>query len=115
MEDDSSTKKEEDEINVTDYYLNRNLKRRLNNLETIFEENDISECTTYMSAKRYRRMIQFQQKPSDSKLKKRRAKIKKVFGSKINFKRKCTSMQMLLDKLNGIRAELPAKVSNEVQ
>lgn len=65
--------------------------------------------------KRYRRMIEFKQKPSDSKIRKRRAKIKKVFGSKSNFKRKQASMQMLLDKLNDIRAESPVKINNEVK
>ncbi|CAD1472366.1 unnamed protein product, partial [Heterotrigona itama] len=102
-----------EEIDCKEYYLNKNLKRRLNNLETIYEEkDDPSECITYMSVKRYKRMIQFQKEPTDSKLKKRRAKIKKVFGSKINFKRKRASMQMLLDKLNGIKAESPTKIEN---
>ncbi|OAD58932.1 hypothetical protein WN48_09859 [Eufriesea mexicana] len=102
--------------NFKEYYLNKNLKRRLNNLETIYEEkDDANEFITYMSVKRYKRMIQFQEKPTDSKLRKRRAKIKSVFGSKINFKQRRASMQMLLEKLNGIRSESPAKVDSEAK
>ena len=111
--DNSKKKAHTEETDRKEYYLNKNLKRKLNNLETIYEEkDDPSECITYMSVKRYKRMIQFQEEPTDSKLKKRRAKIKKVFGSKISFKRKCASMQMLLDKLNGIKAESPTKIEN---
>lgn len=106
----------ETEEDITGYYLDKTIKNKPNCLETIYEEkDDISENSIYMSAKRYKRMIQFQQTPSDSKLKKRKAKIKKVFGSKINFKRRYTSMQMLLDKLNGIRAKSPAKTEKEVE
>ncbi|KAK1133647.1 hypothetical protein K0M31_011440 [Melipona bicolor] len=114
MQDNNRKNKARTEgIDCKEYYLNKNLKRRLNNLETIYEEkDDPSECITYMGVKRYKRMIQFQEEPTDSKLKKRRAKIKKVFGSKISFKRKRASMQMLLDKLNGIKAESPTKVEN---
>ena len=104
------------EKGTKEYYLHGSLKRKLNTLETIFEEkDDANESTLYMGVKRYRRMIEFKQKPSDSKIKKRRARIKKVFGSKSNFKRKQASMQMLLDKLNDIRAESPAKINNEVK
>lgn len=108
----TKNKVQTEEIDCKEYYLNKNLKRKLNNLETIYEEKDgTNECITYMSVKRYKRMIQFQEKPTDQKLKKRRAKIKRVFGSKINFKRKCASMQMLLDKLSGIIGESPDRKS----
>lgn len=115
MEDNNTKNKvQTEEIDCKEYYLNKNLKRKLNNLETIYEEkDDTNECITYMSVKRYKRMIQFQEKPTDQKLKKRRAKIKRVFGSKINFKRKCASMQMLLDKLSGIIGESPTKIDND--
>ncbi|XP_003690959.1 uncharacterized protein LOC100870176 [Apis florea] len=115
VEDNNTKNKvQTEEIDCREYYLNKNLKRKLNNLETIYEEKDgTNECITYMSVKRYKRMIQFQEKPTDQKLKKRRAKIKRVFGSKINFKRKCASMQMLLDKLSGIIGESPTKIDND--
>ena len=116
METDSNTKAQgpEIEVNVKEYNLNKNLKKRLKNLETIYEEND--EATdSVMSVKKYKRMIQFNAKPSDTKIKKRRRRIKKVFGSKINFKRRCASMLLLVDKLNSIRAESPTKMENEVK
>ena len=118
METDSNTKAQglEREANVKEYYLNKNLKKRLNNLETIYEEKDeASDSAMYMSVKKYKRMIQFDAKPSDTKIKKRRRRIKKVFGSKINFKRRCASMLLLVDKLNSIRAESPTKMENEVK
>lgn len=116
MESSDKKKSTEKEGDIEDYYLNKNLKKKLNNLETIYEEkDDISESSVYMSVKRYKRMIQFNAKPSDSKIKKRKAKVKKVFGSKINLKRKYASMEMLLEKLNSARTDSPAKVEKEVK
>lgn len=104
--DKQNKTQEEDSKN---YYLHKNLKRKLNSLETIYEEKDEeNENSKLMSVKRYKRMIQFQDKPSDYKLKKRRAKIKNL----ISFKRRCLSMQTLLDKLSSITAESPAKQIN---
>ncbi|XP_078044643.1 uncharacterized protein LOC144474051 isoform X2 [Augochlora pura] len=84
------------EVDVKNYYLNKNLKRKLNTLETIYEEKDDAS-------------------ENDCKLKKRRARIKKVFGLNVSFKRRCASMQMLLDKLNSIRAETSTKIDNEAK
>ncbi|XP_076233290.1 uncharacterized protein LOC143178470 isoform X2 [Calliopsis andreniformis] len=106
----------EKKADAKDYYLNQNLKRKLSNLETIYEEkDDISESTMFMSVKRYKRMIQFNAKPTDSKIKKRKARVKRVFGTKKNFKERRASMQILLEKLNGIKAESPIKIENEVK
>ncbi|XP_053988473.1 uncharacterized protein LOC128891569 [Hylaeus anthracinus] len=114
--DDKKRKTQGPKEEVKEYYLNKNLKRKLNNLETIYEEkDDLNESSMHMSIKRYKRVIQFQETPSDRKIKKRRAKIKKVFGSKVNFKGKCASMQMMLDKLNGIRVEPPAIIDGETK
>ncbi|XP_017877473.1 uncharacterized protein LOC108623462 [Ceratina calcarata] len=114
-----NNRKEMEEVEtrgIKEIYTSRSVKRKLNSLETIYEEkDDANEGIIYMSAKRYKRMIQFQEKPTDSKIKKRRAKIKRVFGSKISFRRKCTSMQVLLEKLNGIRAEASSKIENETK
>ncbi|XP_076160261.1 uncharacterized protein LOC143143166 isoform X2 [Ptiloglossa arizonensis] len=119
MENDDKRRKTqglEGKVNIMEYYLNKNLGRKLHNLETIYEEkDDINESSTHMSIKRYKRIIQFQDKVSNCKIKKRRAKIKRAFESKINFNRKCTSMQMLLDKLNGIKTESPAKIDSETK
>lgn len=109
-------KEMESDEDIKDYYLDKTLKKKANTLETIFEETvNANENSTYMSAKRYKRIIQFQQRPTDSKLKKRRTKIKKVFGSKINLKRKHGSMQILLDKLNHIRSSSPINSESEIK
>lgn len=107
----------ETEEDIKGYYLNTDCKRKLYNLETIFEEkHGPNGNNIYMSAKKYKRMIQFHQIDSDSKVKKRRAKVKKVFGTRINIRKyKATSMEKLLDKLSSIRAESPAKIDNEVK
>lgn len=109
-------KEMENDDDIKDYYLDKTLKKEANNLETIFEESaNANENSSYMSAKRYKRMIQFEQNPTDSKLKKRRTKIKKVFGSKVTFRRKRGSMQVLLDKLNHIRSNSPINSENEIK
>ncbi|XP_076755100.1 uncharacterized protein LOC143425917 [Xylocopa sonorina] len=118
IENNNSNKglQEEKKCDSTKLSVKGSIKRKLNSLETIYEEkDDTNEGIIYMSVKRYKRMIQFQEQPTDSKLRKRRAKIKRVFGSKIHFKRKYISMQVLLDKLNGIRAETSTKVDNEAK
>ncbi|XP_001599705.1 protein tantalus [Nasonia vitripennis] len=98
----------ENEEQIKEYYLDKTVKKHTNSLETIFEEKeDSSQSTNCMSVKRFKRMIQFTPEPTDSKIKKRREKIRKVFGSKINYrKRRNVSMQALLDKLNGLQNDL---------
>ncbi|XP_011690101.1 PREDICTED: uncharacterized protein LOC105451391 isoform X1 [Wasmannia auropunctata] len=93
---------EEQEETVKEYYLDKNIIKKPNNLETIYEENDTAGDDTeyHMSTKRFKRTLMFS--ITASKLKKRRAKIKKVFGSKIRYKTN-GSMQALVDKLNSIR------------
>lgn len=108
----------ESEDQIKEYYLDKTVKKYNNSLETIFEgsEKDDSSQSTTMSVKRFKRMIQFTAQPTDSKLKKRRDKVKKVFGSKINHKKKRkVSMQALLDKLHGSRSDISIPNSNEVE
>lgn len=76
-------------------------------METIFEEKEgfTSSASGGMSNKRFKRMLQFDMQPSESKLKKRRDKIKKIFGS-LNYKKKRkVPMQVLLEKLNELNNE----------
>ncbi|XP_024890908.1 uncharacterized protein LOC112466817 [Temnothorax curvispinosus] len=105
---------EAQEETIKEYYLDRNLNKKSNNLETIYEENDNASDDTAirMSAKRFKRMLMFS--PTASKLKKRRAKIQRVFGSKIRYTRR-GSMQALVDKLNTIRESSPMKIDNELK
>ncbi|XP_012543719.1 uncharacterized protein LOC105841135 [Monomorium pharaonis] len=99
---------------IKEYYLDKKINKK-SNLETIYEENDnlSNDTATCMSVKRFKRMLTFCPSSSElsSKLKKRRAKIQKVFGSKIRYKR--CSMQALVDKLNTIRENSPMKLDNE--
>lgn len=99
---------------IKEYYLDKSINKKSNNLETIYEENDNAgdDAAIHMSAKRFKRMLMFS--PTTSKLKKRRAKIQKVFGSKIKYKR-CGSMQALVDKLNTIRESSPMKMDSELK
>lgn len=53
-----------------------------------------------MSVKRFKRMIQFTTEPTGTKLKKRKDKVKKIFGTKLNLKKKKVTMNSLLKKLN---------------
>lgn len=99
----------ENEEQIKEYYLDKTVKKHTNSLETIFEEKEDSiQSTNFMSVKRFKRSIQFTAEPTDSKIKKRRDKIRKVFGSKINYhkKRRNVSMQALLDKLSGLQNDL---------
>ncbi|EFN84046.1 hypothetical protein EAI_06833, partial [Harpegnathos saltator] len=91
------------EENIKEYYLDKNIKRKPNNLETIYEENDdTSGNSKYMSAKRFKRMLLFKTEPTASKLRKRHAKAQKVFGSKVtkSYNKRRVSMQSILDKLD---------------
>ncbi|XP_011263023.1 uncharacterized protein LOC105255437 [Camponotus floridanus] len=75
-----------EEENIKDYYLDKKINKKIN-LETIYEESDNASDDTgvHMSIKRFKRTLLFS--PTISKLKKRRAKIKKVFGSNMCCKR----------------------------
>lgn len=101
------------EEEIREYYLYKNIKKNQNSLETIFEETNRGnegDIYGYMGKRKYNRIIQFQQQPTTAKLKKRRAKIQKVFGSKINYKKRCITMTALLEKLNDIRLNSPSKL-----
>lgn len=104
---------EEQEDAVKEYYLNNKINKKSNNLETIYEENDNlgDDTAMCMSTKRFKRMLMFS--PTASKQKKRRAKIQKVFGSKVKYKR--CSMQTLIDKLSTIRENSPMKLDSELK
>jgi len=96
---------------VKEYYLDRNVRRKPINLETIWEEveDKADGATLAISSRRFKRLIQFQTTATDAKIRKRRAKIKKVFGTKTSMKRGYTSMQTLINKLNKISSNSPSK------
>lgn len=91
---------------IREYYLDKNLKLSPKKLETILEEKkDTSESNVYIGAKKFKRMIEFQVQPTASKLRKRKARVKKVFGVSVSHRRKCTTMQALFDKLNSVQPD----------
>lgn len=68
----------------------------------------MSENSTVIKGRKLRRLISFDptnQKTSDAKLRKRRAKIKRAFGSKIRAKPKNVDMNAFLKKLNEIKSQ----------
>lgn len=105
------------EDQIKEYYLDKTVKKHTNSLETIFEEReDSSHTTTSMSVKRFKRMIQFSSAPTDSKLKKRREKVKRVFGSKLSSKKKRNvSMQAFLERLNVMQNDMPPINPNDIK
>ncbi|XP_014203462.1 protein tantalus [Copidosoma floridanum] len=106
----------ETEDQIKGYYLDKTIKKHTNSLETIFEEQeDLTPPPNHMSSKRFKRMIQFTTEPTRSKIKKRKEKVKKIFGSKLNFKkRKYVSMNTLLNKLNGLQKDVSVQNPQEV-
>jgi len=100
----------ETEDQIKCYYLDKTVKKNTNSLETIFEEKeDLSPSKNYMSAKRFKRWIQFSNEPTASKIKKRRDKVKRIFSPHLSFRRNILSMNALLHKLNGVQNDEPVQ------
>lgn len=100
----------ESDSEIREYYLDKNLKLSPKKLETILEERKGNgESSIYIGAKKFKRMLEFQ--PTAAKLRRRRAKVKKVFGSHIS--RGKYTMQTLLDKLNSMQPESSPEFDTE--
>ncbi|XP_044015133.1 uncharacterized protein LOC122857165 isoform X1 [Aphidius gifuensis] len=100
----------ENDKEIREYYLDKNLKKRTTTtLETIYEEIDgMNENSTVISGRKLKRLIQFNDKNkqmNDAKIKKRKNKIKRSFGSKIRLKTNNISMPAFLKKLNSIMSD----------
>lgn len=103
------------EENLKEYYLDKNTKWKSNNLETIYEEGDnTTDDCIHVGAKRFKRMLLFNPEPTASKLKRRHARMQKIFGSKHSQKKRAVTMQMLLDRLNSIRTN-SVKTNSELK
>lgn len=102
-----STMENDDEIR--EYYLDKSIKKKTptTTLETIYEEIDgMNENSKIVNGRKLKRLIQFNGKTSDAKLKKRKAKVKRLFDSKIQLKSSGNNkMPALLKKLNSIITE----------
>lgn len=110
----------ENEDDARRLYLNKSVKESPHTLETIYEEDehiaiDANE-QPQMSTKRFKRMINFQRKPNDSnKQKKRRLKIKKVFGSKLSKPRRMELKDVLkrLESIHHSNSSMDTEHNNE--
>ncbi|XP_011306234.1 uncharacterized protein tant [Fopius arisanus] len=94
----------ESEGDIREYYLDKTWKKNQNTLETIYEEIDgMSDNSTLVKGRKLRRFITFDpinQKTNEAKMRKRRAKIKRAFGSKIRAKPASVDMTTFIRKLN---------------
>ncbi|XP_063972114.1 uncharacterized protein LOC135159961 [Diachasmimorpha longicaudata] len=99
----------ESDTQIREYYLDKTWKKNQNTLETIYEEIDgMSDNSTVIKGRKLRRLIKFDpmtQKPNEAKLRKRRAKIKRAFGSKIRTKPNSMDMNAFIKKLNEIKMQ----------
>lgn len=101
-----------EEENIKDYYLDKKISKKIN-LETIYEESDNTSDDTgiHMSVKRFKRTLLFS--PTVSKVKKRRAKIKKVFGSNMWHKRE-NILKNYTETLRIIKEKKPFIIDKEL-
>lgn len=99
------------------YYLDKSVKESPHTLETIYEEDEKiaidSNSEPHMSTKRFKRMINFHRKSNDGKQKKRRLKIKKVFGSKLFKPRRRMDLKDVIKRLESIRSNSPMDAEHE--
>lgn len=93
------------EKSIQNYYLSKHIKRTSSTLETIFEEpiNENNQ-TCYMSIRKFKRVLNFADKNSKSKLKKRSMKAKKN-SSKQKLKVKKIAQEVLLKKLASLEED----------
>lgn len=101
-----------EEENIKDYYLDKKINKKIN-LETIYEESDNASDDTgvHMSVKSFKRTLLFSQ--TISKVKKRRAKIKKIFGSKM-WHKKANILQGYTDTLRIFEESKPVIIDKEL-
>lgn len=96
-------------------YLNKKVKSLSQTLETIYEEPKIqSETETLVSGRKVKRLLTFQlgNQYTKEKIKKRRAKIKKMFGNKSYLNRKKIPMKVFLKTIECL--ELDEAVQTEI-
>lgn len=104
------------EDRIKDYYLDKSIKKRTHNLETIYEESDDvnDDSKIRMSIKRFKRTLVFYDEATLTKVQKRRARIRRLFGPKNKCNRMRISMQACTDKLDAIK-ESSSKIDDELE
>ncbi|GBP80898.1 hypothetical protein EVAR_52203_1 [Eumeta japonica] len=98
-------------------YLNKKVKTTSQTLETIYEEpkNESSETQNLMSGRKVKRLLTFQlgNQYSKDKIKKRRAKIKKLLGNKTFLNRKKIPMQVFLKTIECLELDEELVANNQ--
>lgn len=99
-------------------YLNKNVKTMSQTLETIFEEpkTDKSNSQTLIGGRKVKRLLTFQlgNQYTKEKIKKRRAKIKKLLGNKSFLNRKKIPMKVFLDTIECLELDEVVKTDTTV-
>ncbi|KAI5632748.1 hypothetical protein NE865_14562 [Phthorimaea operculella] len=82
-------------------YLNKKVKTLSQTLETIYEETKTDSNETHMGGRKVKRLLMFQpgSQYTKEKIKKRRAKIKKLLGNKSFLNRKKIPMNVFLQSI----------------
>lgn len=98
-------------------YLNKTVKTTSQTLETIYEEEKTEKngSTSFIGGRKLKRLLTFQigNQYSKEKIKKRRAKIKKLFGNKSCINRKKIPMNVFLKAIECL--ELDESIQPEPQ
>ncbi|XP_050670463.1 uncharacterized protein LOC126969189 [Leptidea sinapis] len=95
-------------------YLNKKIKNVSQTLETIYEEPKSSSSNSKNTGRKVKRLLTFQSQYSKEKIKKRRAKIKKLLGNKTFLNRKKISMKVFLKNIECLELDEVTHSENQV-
>lgn len=98
-------------------YLNKKMNSTSQTLETIFEEPKTSTTETLIGGRKIKRLLTFPlgSQYTKEKIKKRRAKIKKLLGNKSFLNRKKIPMQVFLKTIECLELDEPAIIDKDLQ
>lgn len=98
-------------------YLNKKVNSMSQTLETIFEEPKTNTTETLIGGRKIKRLLTFPlgSQYTKEKIKKRRAKIKKLLGNKSFLNRKKIPMQVFLKTIECLELDEPAIIDKELQ
>lgn len=96
-------------------YLNKKVNTTSQTLETIFEEPKTNNTTeTFIGGRKVKRLLTFQlgNQYTKEKIKKRRAKIKKMLGNRSYLNRKKIPMQVFLNTIECLQLDEPIQTES---
>lgn len=98
-------------------YLNKKMNSTTQTLETIFEEPKTNTTETLIGGRKIKRLLTFPlgSQYTKEKIKKRRAKIKKLLGNKSFLNRKKIPMQVFLKTIECLELDEPAIIDKNLQ